>query len=567
VRKGCAVTRVTMLIDRLYRWLEQSPPPEPDTILACALERAEAGWDRRIIDTLRRRGHAVSYAALLARYDDLPVEIRAELHADVQRLHAAIEQAFRMPLQTVRVHALRILECEPSTGLLYQVSACLRDANETTRALAARVLRTTAAQYLEAHPPGQGEPEDDERRRLVKALEESLRTFGVHRQLEALEACLWFARDLEELLWRVLESRRLRLRDVVIKHLHEWEHPHLAPFLLQCLRYRRWRKAAERMLALWRSPDQLSAILNESDLLDQPDFRTYVRAIREPRWFEQTSRDLHDIPDRLRAHVPRWVRHAGFSEDCKRELLCSWVHHPEPAVQRSAVYALADANLPQVGGLFRHLANGASPLARFARWYLHGRRSGLVRKRTSGREASAAPPDAGEPVAPDATEFNRLWRECRGMPPHTRTEQIEALRAHADAWRIQIRASLNSPDPRDRVLALQVISTRELATRYRNELEQLLRDEVPSIRRLACTLLRTVSSTAVGSPAKPPDPAAITAGSADAQRERLCQLLTDLAERGGEPPTEQVARQIHELLRAVYGNGSGASTHLAEDAP
>ena len=83
------------------------------------------------------------------------------------------------------------------------------------------------------------------------------------------------------------------------------------------------------------------ALLEHTDLLANPRIRRRLRMLRRPAWLAAAGPLLADLPRDMRAKVPQWVCHLGFSPVERVRWLRRWQQSPLPEVQRTATDALA----------------------------------------------------------------------------------------------------------------------------------------------------------------------------------------------------------------------------------
>lgn len=381
------------LVDRLYEWLAVEPSSEVDRILSAGLERAEPGYSERIEQTLLRRGSDQALAGLLRCWTSLSETTRRALREHPEQMNQGIAAVLRSGPAEARLNALHAFEQVLPAQLAYLLPAAIRDPAPRVRSLATEVLYKTAAAFLQrtaAVHAGDGAISSAyaaERRALVQAVREAVRTFDLHRRAEVLELGTWFSRELDGALWEQLDNPRSRARSVVAELLPSWNRPWMAGFLLEALTRNDWRAAALRRLSQWKHHEELLALLRESDALDDPEIARRLVAIREPAWFQDVGACLAALPAELRRHVPRWIRWLGLSDETRLRALLVCFQTKEEPVQRAALYTLAALNLPQTADFFRRMAGKGSPLATFAAWFLAG-----LAVRNGGENAPADPP-------------------------------------------------------------------------------------------------------------------------------------------------------------------------------
>ncbi len=545
------------LVDRLYDWLAQGPAPACDRVFATALEHAEPAWAERIVNVLLTRAKDASWAALIGQYERLAPNIKKTIHDNDELFQGGIALALRTTATEPRTNALLALDDAPHSKLAYLIPNVLRDSQPKVRALAGQVWRKLVDRFLTDTP----QPDDEDARRAYRdvryqlslAQGEALRTFDLHRRTEVLETAVWLARDLGDSLWNLLANRRSRAGAMLAENLPTWDNARAAYFLVTALQHKGWRDPAVTALANWRSREHLEALLREDDLLKDPAICRGLAFVQSPPWFTQCKLDLSDIDPELRPNAPRWVSQAGFRECEKTALLSGWLKSADDRVHRAAVYALAEIDSDGARALLKEVAESASPLASFARWCV------LSDGTSGGPLPPMGPNDAVDQESIDEIEGDctMLWQVCRRTNPNERAEFIAALREHAHIWHERLRSYMHSPDPRDRILVLQVISTEELALRFRHDLQEMFNDPIEGIRNLAQTLVRTVSRRPA--PANPRSPIAHDAaahGTTDTARRELRASLEQLATGNAPNDSEELVGRVRGLLREVYGGES-----------
>jgi hypothetical protein len=480
------------LADRLYRWLASGPTPDCDEILAAGITHAESPWSEQITRVLLARGHTASWAALIGVLDRTPTDIRAAVLADREKLAAGIVAAMKSPAPAVRINALAAFAERPDPRLMFVLPEALRDPDADVRSAAGSVLRRTAEALLSRGSPAGSFL--DERRELVATAREAVRTFDLHHRSETLEVALWLAAEIGPTLWALLENHRSRAGVLVSEHLADWNHPWLAGFLVQALRFAAWRRTALAVLRGWKSRAHLIELLRVTHLLDDPDIVAQLTALSAGPLLAELSEDLSGIPAELESAAPRWAAALGGRTEQRAALLQCWARSTDTALSRAAVYALAAMNGD--GPLFamREIAERSTPLGVFARWWVQAHDAGLVRSAGTSAGATRAEFGCRQRVEPEPEpelehDFATLWQACRRSAPEERAHLFSQLRKDADVWQRRFRALLHSPDARDRLLMLQLISPPELAVKFRHELRSMLEDPAESVRELTESLL------------------------------------------------------------------------------
>lgn len=366
-------------VEQLYNWLARDTTAEADHVLGAALEHAEPDYVQRIARLLIGRKRESAWAALFAHYRRLPPPIQTQLAAGSVLARAGIAAALKYPEPQARLDALTALAHLPCAQLCYVIADALRDPHPGVAAAAAAALRYQADRVVDARTAETPGPEflaalDGERRQVVLALTEAIRTYDLHRRHEVVEAALWFAQDLGPPLWDALADHRSTCWHVVDQNLPAWNGPRLAGFLLLALAQPAWRKTATSLLDAWEGRDELAALMHCTPMLRNDAIRRAVGQLSRPRWFSANLQHLAQLPVDARANVPYWVCVLGFSEAERLHCLRHWQASSLPEVHRAAVYALAALDTPQAITVLEQVARRACPMQRFAGWYVHGRR-------------------------------------------------------------------------------------------------------------------------------------------------------------------------------------------------
>ena len=396
------------LVERVYSWLRGDLDPKANRILAAGLSHAEPEYVSRIANILLERRHESAWTGLVANYDRLPADAQKRLLDNPGLLRAGIAGAMKSRTPDARRNALALLAEHPCPKLSYAVADALRDPAPAIREAASDVLRQTAELMLsdgtplDRPTPAQSADALAARQELVQALREALRTYELHHQVDVIETCLWFAKDLGEGLWEALSANRSQCGHVVEQHLQSWNHPRLASFLLLALGQSPWRQMALALLNAWGNRSELIALLRSSDLLLDPDVRHNLQRLKRPRWMAAADPTLSGLPADARAQLPHWVCHLGFSPQERLRCLRLWYASRLPEVQRSTVYALANLDRADAARLIADVASRPGPMQRFARWYITGKRISLSQRRRPNRTEA----DTLGLVAPNASDWS-----------------------------------------------------------------------------------------------------------------------------------------------------------------
>ncbi len=365
-------------VETYYNLLAADQSPQADAVLGAGLAHAEPPYLVRIAGLLLARRRDTAWAGLVAHHDRITLDVRQQLDADRPLLRAAVTVALRSETSAARRNTLRWLTEQPDPHLASSIVECLCDRSSDVREQAALALRALAEYLLVDEDsrlprPGCPRPGPGDRSRMVAALREALRTFDVHLQLDVIQLCLWFARELGEPLWETLSPRRAQSAYAVTERLESWNHPRLAGFLMLALGRPAWRRAAVELLNRWRDRSELLALLEHTDLLADPAIASALHYLDGQGWLAALRPWLESLPRAAKARVPFWIAELALPDAERIRLLQLWLAAPFPEVRRAAVYALAALGTPAAARILGSLAAQKSPLGYFARWYLAGR--------------------------------------------------------------------------------------------------------------------------------------------------------------------------------------------------
>ena len=551
------------LADRVYEWLASGPTPGSERALGDALRYAEPAYFDRLADCLIQRRTPAAWSALISRYADLSANIRTAIKAEPDLVMAGISTAMKSGDADVRMNALEAYGDTPSERLSHLLPQALRDSSLPVRSRAAEVLRVVSAAVYSKWERRLESSADDEKgeleqsvRKMVDTLRDILRTIDIHRRVETVEPCIWFCEQIGSALWQAINKPRSRVAHVLSERLSEWNETRIAPFLLRASATPEWRREAHKLLAAWQTPDQLTALLRNTSMLGDPAIRRGVLGIKNPKWFAKLAWELSDVPEELRRFAPNWVVAGGFTDRERVAYLTRWAAAAHLRLSEAAAHALAKLGHADTLPI---RAAAATPRSRAAA-PVHGGPAASQRDHHAPFERAAVA-HADPPAVVDdshSPEFAMLWKLCRRTPPGENGELLTLLLEHIGVWGHRLADCARSPDPRDRILSLQIIRAGGLVERFREQLEALQRDKIEGIRKLAAVILESpgagVTLPCVDSPAQQITPS-------QEARDTLKTIITKLIKRDDIRAEESVLllEELKTRLRQLYGETASAS--------
>ncbi len=157
-----------------------------------------------------------------------------------------------------------------------------------------------------------------------------------------------------------------------------------------------------------------------------------------------------------------------------------------------------------------------------------------------------------------------LWQLCRRTPPGENRELVALVLEHIGVWGHRLADCTRSPDPRDRILAMQIIRAGGLSKAFHFVLEPLEHDKIEGIRKLAAAMLDTSVAEADNQAAAPPPPKPAAAGVEPTQEayDTLKTIIAELIKRD-DIRAEESVMLLDELkmhLRHLYGQKRSESS-------
>ena len=494
-------------LEKLYDFLLAEPPEQTDRIFAAALLDAEEPYFSELANLLLHRQTEAGYAGLVACKERLNDAHEARLWERVDLVRAGAARAARWSLPAARLHAFRALAETPFIKLAYLIPDALRDPHEPVREIAADVFRKMAAHFLEhtVPPPLRADwrtSVDTDVRHFLDVVWQLFDKFDLHLRVEAFEITLWFARFFDDDLWAQLDTPRSNAGYVVREHLPAWDDPRLAGFLLLALRQQHWRRPAAHALAKWRSLPECRALLQNTDLLDEPEIARQIAIIKHAPWISTLQAHWDVLSPAEKRLVPRWMAVSAIDEDIRAEGLARLLHRDDEGLRRAALYALGGLPDPAAQRVLAQFgARGHDAAAHFASWIVIGREADIVAApRREERRPPPRTPNGPDFGADDARkhQFSVVWQMLRRQELEPHREVVNDVRDHLEDWRALLTAQLRAPDPRERVLALRIIAAAGVTNAFQTETALAAQDPAPGVRALARRLVAGSATERVG---------------------------------------------------------------------
>lgn len=533
------------IVDQVREWLAGHESADADRAIGAALGNAEPGHFEKLVEVLLRRARPTSWGALIGMYERLGEGVRRALLANEQLMLDGATIAMKSGDARSRYNALAAIGDFPAANLAHLLALALREKSQATRERAAATLRRMAELYLTRGEIEQGSgtkarlTPEQQRRQIVDALRDALRTVDLHLRVEVLEPCVWFDADLAGDLEEALNKPRSRCIHVLEENLAVWDTPLLAPFLLRCLGRSDLRRQAQGILRDWSEQEEVTELLKCTGMLSQPEIRNGLAGVRSPHWFADRKADLRAVPVHLRPDAAKWVVAAGFTESEREAYLTRWSRSTDADLQQAAVWALAGVEGRMAETALLQIADSGGAMARVAHAAL------IEREARSAHSAITEYGGAGSSESSSAVrdadrDFATQWLRLRRTPAAELEGALEQFLARSESWGRHAARYLRSPDARDRLLAVRVVQHAGLAESHHEALRPLLEDPQDNIRRIVELVLKKSSNAPAAKPAPGPAPAARPSAPPTAaepavpiesQRERAGREAKELFER------------------------------------
>lgn len=478
-----------------YSVLKHSRNRAADAALVAAFPRLDPGHRELALSVLLARDHDEPLADLVATYDTGDQQLRAQLCQHADALSAGARICIAHERFEARRAAIDLIRSSRSSKLAYLLAEALRSPCRNTVERAAQSLGEIV-EHLDREQPeiasARGAQARSPRLYLAAAVKSALASWPLHLRPEVISAAAQMADLLEKDIIAIANTSRSRVSHAFANALAGATDPRLAGYCLRMLRCEPLRAAAAQYLAESRDAALGAALLREAWLLADDEVR---RSCARVRGFGTLSNEGEIITaasaGQARAAVRLLVAGGGRSRT-KLEVLRAVALSTNAAAARAATWAIIEDPSEEATETLRSLgARRDIPLGPIVAVELRRRGKGSTPSRPAA-EGSAAP--AAADSSPSA--FDPYWEAFDTLPPDSRVSIGRTVAEGVPEFLDLLRVKATAGHPSDRLRALRIVQTLDLADAFVDEIHAAACDPDNILRSLAMTLLGAVNSGA-----------------------------------------------------------------------
>lgn len=501
---------------RILEFLSQSKDRAADQAIGAAIPHVDPLHQLELIEILLQREIPEGLAVLPEVFDQVGESGRARIISGSAKLYAALRASIRSPRSQTRLNALEIIRRGANPRLAYLAAMAIHDGAAKIRAEAAETIRRMAEQHVANHEQtrailreqaetgeqlaqmwmGTIQMVAEERHFLLSALREALGSFESHHRPEVLEAAMLFADELEDVLFQGSVLLRGKLTHAMMEIIGDRLQPHLAPFAYVALAYNEIRRKIVGLLASCRDAGFMEAFIRYHWLAKDPSIARHLAAVRSLEILGDGFEFAFTLPVDVAVMAPSWLADLGIAPEQKVSVLNNFLLLDNPAASRAAIWAMTRIQTPMAT-----LALEAAMEHEDEHVRVIARREVECRRRRSRRIVRRTRTDRPQPWAQllDAARltetFDDLWLNFERIAPELGAAGGKDSVKFVNGLNIQLQIKLNDPNPADRIRALRLVSTLNLAEHFNREIFNLCNDQIVEVRAMAVRLLAGIGDT------------------------------------------------------------------------
>ncbi len=497
----------------VFEILRTEQDPAADAALLAALQDADPPVAQAIVETILSRNTKEGLIGLVQHFHLLDESLRQAVLIDWERLFSVLREAAQSRHDQTRVNVLEIIRRARIYRAAYLVETALRHRASKVRAaasttlcfLADELLRTAPAHLsnsdLESMTPEQIHQEmadlesyAEDRRQVVSSIEAALSCFEVHHQAQVVEAALWFVDEMSQTFWALMNAQGSRIAQAAVQLLQKGITPRLVPFAMTALNSSELRPNVLRAFAAGGDLALLEEWLRQSWRLVQPKTARAMNCLKQLACAGEFGRELFLLPPRSHRHLPHWIASTSMAPRDKVELLQEVLHRGDRDTKRAVLWALGSMPDVPVNEMLRNFHCPEDPeVEQLARLDL-ARRCPLEAPLSRLLAGKAWAQSLGRTPRPQAITFDRYWAAFDGLREEQKLELGRQMLECTPLLKSMLGRRLSSPELGERVRAIRVISTLELADKFQEHLYQLCHDPRSEVRSAAVAALAPLNN-------------------------------------------------------------------------
>ncbi|MBN1346179.1 MAG: HEAT repeat domain-containing protein [Phycisphaerae bacterium] len=491
--------------------LQGSENPSADEALVEGLARAEASCHESFVDVLLARRSKKGLSGLIAHFHHMAPKLQSRILEHSETLFGALRGCIKSRDLQTRQNALEMVRRTGSYRLAYLLSLALHDSSANVRQRAAEVLRELADRYFRqekitlevlATGPFSGAEQAsvqafslarlaEERTFLISAIAEAVNDYDVHRRPEVAETVVWFARHLNETLWRAIANRLSNCGRAVVQLIETRSDPRMVPFIYQALGHRDLRPVVARIISYEANDEFMTEFVRWAFLTSDPRVRRGIASIRSLNWLARRGRAIMDLPEGLQSRAVDLILASTMAIERKvavcRDLLLSG----QRVAQRAGLWGLIAIEDPMSTQLIRTVVQ----------WEDQDLSAVAVREMMR-RCPEDLPSLLAEQLASDSPSlrqlaseqvtgygFDQYWQSFEMLSEEDRRRLGKALLMMGRDFVSQVRNKLAGSRAHDRLRAVQIVAALDLQGQLDEEVYRIAYDPDSYVRSSVMSLL------------------------------------------------------------------------------
>jgi len=495
---------------RIFDILKDCDDDSADRALADGALHVSPTHRREILKIILKRGNEAGLKTLPVLFSKLDPEAQSLIITNASRLFGALRAGIRNSGSQTRLNTLEIIRRSGSLRLAYLATLAIHDGSPKVRAEAAITLQhlaaqhsrnyadTTAALHYATEPDGSLSRAivqtlkllRDERRYLIAAIQEALDNYESHHRPEIIEAAMFLADELEDVLFQQNTLKRGKLTHAMIEVFTSSLSPRLVPFTYIALCYPELRRRIIAILATHRDAQFFAEFIRHHWLARDPAIRKNLVAIRSLAWLGDGLEAAFSLPEEVATITPCWLLSLGISSDQKVSVLLNFLLIDNQSANRAAVLALTKIDTPTSTLALQGVLDHEDPtLTAIAEREIEHRELG--ERQLPSKPHSDRPSDWCDMLQQAGMDegFDDLWRRFDRLHPVQAKATGHYAFKYVPGFMTQLQVKLLSPQAPDRLRALRLITVLHVADRFQNDVFAAANDPTPEVRAFAMTAL------------------------------------------------------------------------------
>jgi HEAT repeat protein len=513
------------MLDRLIHALATSQNEAADDVLLEALSLGVGREKGVALGGLLERHTVRGLGGVIARYDDLPDDLRDVVLGNIKLFHAAIRESARGEDVPTRASALKLVALGRQGKLAYVLSENLHDPDESVSKAACeamvglarwaasevRRLQASTDERRDAHGNLLEPPDPSQYAEAYRQLVEQrpeieaaiARAIDIHRGrhgAELLRAALLLADSPASKTLQILQTTRHGGQSPMVRRLQQAPASEHVPAFLLGASAAHLRTYFGNVFAHIEEPPTLDALLRKTHWLKDQQLQVCMHQVQRGLWWDDVmlAKDVARRPIAESVKVAEWLAVSGLHDVVQDERM-----------EQMAVLAEGDfgarLRLLQIamrrkrGASTRLLATFmGDPDERLARMAARE----IVRRKPNDYEnvllqrVTTSPESVRRIItrAIGQVGFDHFWNRFDRLPKQTRRQAGRAMLKILPDAPARLARKMDAGPIEQRIKAMQVCHELNLAEVLRQPLMKLCQDPNPKLRSKAVSVIGSIGS-------------------------------------------------------------------------